>query len=177
MVGGPIACLMGAVEFGLVMALREAKEKGLDWPSIVVAVAAAALLAAGVLRHYIDVYIYRSVRGISFIFVGIDALGDVFSLVSVLFQTKLDVLGMAVYGTELLLWTGIFICGAHYNLRPWVRAQCVSRRQNQPSSRGIAERDGTEVVASGIALHDLPSSTSVFRTPSGSLGIARRGGT
>ncbi|MAD85623.1 MAG: hypothetical protein CL912_21895 [Deltaproteobacteria bacterium] len=41
------------------------------------------LLSAGVLRHYWDIYIHRTVRGISFIFVGIDAAGDVFSLISV----------------------------------------------------------------------------------------------
>jgi hypothetical protein len=41
------------------------------------------LLSAGVLRYYYDIYIHRTVRGISFIFVGIDAAGDVFSLISV----------------------------------------------------------------------------------------------
>lgn len=41
------------------------------------------LLSAGVLRHYWDIYTHRTVRGISFIFVGIDAAGDVFSFVSV----------------------------------------------------------------------------------------------
>lgn len=43
----------------------------------------ACLLAAGVLRHYWDIYVHRTVRGISFLFVGIDAAGDLFSLVSV----------------------------------------------------------------------------------------------
>jgi hypothetical protein len=46
-------------------------------------VLSTVLLSAGVLRHYYDVYVYRTVRGISFIFVGIDAAGDVFSLVSI----------------------------------------------------------------------------------------------
>jgi hypothetical protein len=47
------------------------------------AVLSACLLAAGVLRHYWDIYIHRTVRGISFFFVGIDAAGDLFSLISV----------------------------------------------------------------------------------------------
>lgn len=46
-------------------------------------VSSALLLCAGVLRHYYDIYIHRTVRGISFVFVGIDAAGDVFSLISV----------------------------------------------------------------------------------------------
>lgn len=47
------------------------------------AVLATVFLAAGVLRHYWDIYTHRTVRGISFIFVGIDAAGDLFSLISV----------------------------------------------------------------------------------------------
>jgi flagellar biosynthesis protein FliQ len=58
-----VACLMGGVEAGLIFAVRHAKEKGLHWPSILVAVASSTLLAAGVLRYYVDVYLYRTVRG------------------------------------------------------------------------------------------------------------------
>jgi hypothetical protein len=46
-------------------------------------VVSTVLLSAGVLRHYYDIYVHQTVRGISFIFVGIDAAGDVFSLISV----------------------------------------------------------------------------------------------
>lgn len=52
------------------------------------AVLSACLLAAGVLRHYWDIYVHRTVRGISFFFVGIDAAGDLFSLVSVCESVK-----------------------------------------------------------------------------------------
>jgi hypothetical protein len=163
---------MAAIQAGLILGVGHAKERDIGWPSILMAVASAFLLAAGVLRHYLDVYIHRTVRGISFIFVGIDALGDVFSLVSVIFQPTLDILGMVIYGTELVLWIGVFMCGAYYNLIPWLRGQ---RREADgevvegESSAAAHTEAGSHVVASGIALHDLPSSTSVFRTPSGSL--------
>ncbi|KAF2027234.1 hypothetical protein EK21DRAFT_72400 [Setomelanomma holmii] len=181
MVVVPVACVMGAVQAGLIIGVRHAKDENIRWPAILMAVASATLLAAGVLRHYTDVYVHRTVRGISFIFVGIDALGDVFSLISVIFQPTLDVLGMVIYGTELVLWIGIFVCGAYYNLFPWLKGKRDGRRSGQatmedPSavSREIDGRpDGA--VASGIALHDLPSSTSVFRTPSGELEVMRRG--
>ncbi|KAJ4375201.1 hypothetical protein N0V83_002287 [Neocucurbitaria cava] len=88
----PVICIMSAIQAGLIIAVGHAKEKEMRWPSILMAAASATLLAAGVLRHYVDVYLYRTVRGISFIFVGIDALGDVFSLVSVIFQPRLDIL-------------------------------------------------------------------------------------
>lgn len=170
---------MGAVQAGLIVAVRYAKQRHTEWPAIVMAIASAALLAAGVLRHYVDVYTHRTVRGISFIFVGIDALGDVFSLVSVIFQPTLDILGMVIYGTELLLWIGIFMCGAYYNLIPWMKRERVEVDGEATASEDTAAASnltgqGRAVVASGIALHDLPSSTSVFRTPSGDLEVMRR---
>lgn len=78
-----LLALLGGIETGLIFGLKAAKSHDLDWPSILMAVLSACLLAAGVLRHYWDIYVHRTVRGISFIFVGIDAAGDLFSLVSV----------------------------------------------------------------------------------------------
>ncbi|MCJ1236899.1 hypothetical protein MMC14_004882 [Varicellaria rhodocarpa] len=52
------------------------------WPTTLTASLSAGFLAAGVLRHYWDIYIFRTVRGISFIFVALDAAGDLFSLLS-----------------------------------------------------------------------------------------------
>ncbi|ODM23734.1 hypothetical protein SI65_01323 [Aspergillus cristatus] len=80
----PLLGLLGGIEVALIFALRAAKDRDLEWPLILMAVLSACLLAAGVLRHYYDIYVHRTVRGISFIFVGIDAAGDLFSLVSCL---------------------------------------------------------------------------------------------
>lgn len=77
-----IGAFMGGVEVALVFAMRIAHRKGLEWPITCMAVLAAILLAAGVLRHYWDIWTYRTVRGISFIFVALDAAGDLFSLLS-----------------------------------------------------------------------------------------------
>ncbi|KAJ5513883.1 hypothetical protein N7463_003435 [Penicillium fimorum] len=151
--------LLGGIEAGLIFALQAAKRRGLEWPLILMAVLSACLLAAGVLRHYWDIYIHRTVRGISFIFVGIDAAGDLFSLVSVLFGSTINVLGIIIYGTELTLWVGIFICGCVFNLRPWIKKRS-------------GHRDGN--LQDPVSLHPMPSSTSVFRTASGSQVMERR---
>lgn len=47
------------------------------------AILSAAALSAGVLRHYLDIYEERTVRGISWIFVFLDAMGDLTSLLSI----------------------------------------------------------------------------------------------
>ena len=100
----PIAASMGGMEYGLVCALRRGRQNNVEWPVILMAVFSACFLCAGVLRHYWDIYKERTVRGISFLFVGIDAMGDLTSLISVFFQQSLDVLGMVIYGSELVLW-------------------------------------------------------------------------
>ena len=133
------------------------------------AVLSASLLAAGVLRHYWDIYVHRTVRGISFIFAAIDAAGDLFSLVSVLFQPTLDVLGLVIYGTELALWIGVFACGGYFNLVPWVRKELETSKSNILANvfpRITGRSQGIEEI-------DLPSSTSVFRTPSDEIAAAR----
>ena len=163
---------MGGIEVALIFALKAGVKRHVTWPVTLMAVLAAVLLAAGVLRHYWDIYTHRTVRGISFIFVGIDAAGDLFSLVSVFFQTELNVLGMAVYGTELALWTGVFICGGYFNLRPWVMARISTRRQRMENERQMQDQQGDR---GNVALHEMPSSTSVFRTPSS--GLVERTGT
>lgn len=51
----PVACVMGATQAGLIVGVNAANERNVKWPAIVMAVASAILLAAGVLRHYVDV--------------------------------------------------------------------------------------------------------------------------
>ncbi|KLU89544.1 hypothetical protein MAPG_08515 [Magnaporthiopsis poae ATCC 64411] len=161
----PIAALMAGVQTALVFALRTAKRDAdahRTWPSTLMAVLSAVLLAAGVLRHYWDIYRHRSVRGISFLFVGIDAAGDVFSLASVFFQPKLDFLGMAIYGTELVLWLGVFAAGGYFNFTPWARARLWSASEPRPGSG----ESGAGASGGGVMRQHVPSSTSVFRTAS-----------
>jgi hypothetical protein len=153
----PIALCMAGIEIGLIYALREGKAKGVQWPQILMAVLAAVFLACGVLAHYWDIYTHRTVRGISFTFCFLDALGDLTSLISVFFQPRLDVLGIVIYGVELTLWLGIFACGGYYNLRPWLREKKKTRRVGGENG----EHDGS--------VQDMPSSTSAFSTSSASV--------
>jgi hypothetical protein len=158
----PVASLMGGIETGLIFTLKHAKDRHLEWPVTLMAVLSACFLCAGVLRHYWDIYKERTVRGISFVFIGIDAMGDLTSLISVFFQRRLDVLGMVIYGSELILWLGVFACGGWFNLKPWLEQR--SRRADagtggpSPSPSGIVEG-----ATMGISRRASESS-SVFHT-------------
>jgi hypothetical protein len=50
---------------------------------LAMAILAAVGLSLGVLRHYYDVAVNRTVRGISWAFVALDAAGDLTSLLAV----------------------------------------------------------------------------------------------
>lgn len=158
---------------------------------------------------------HRTVRGISFIFVGIDAAGDVFSLVSVCtsffplssfssflssplfvssflplllscspahragkltqagFHRELDILGMAIYASEFVLWCGVFAAGGYFNLRPWLAQRLKARREERGevvADGGMGSGDGDGGASNDIQIHRAPSSTSVFRTPSSIVG-------
>lgn len=161
---------MGGIQAGLIIALRIPNSRDIEWPMILMAALSAALLAAGVLRHYWDIYLHRTVRGISFIFVAIDAAGDVFSLVSLLFQPELDVMGIVIYATEFVLWCGVFACGGYYNFLPWFRKRWSNRAVKgtlETADDGLpSSSTSNNPAGNGITLHDIPSSSSVFRTVS-----------
>lgn len=161
---------MGVIQASLIIALRIAKSKDLEWPLILMASLSAALLAAGVLTHYWDIWTHRTVRGISFLFVAIDAAGDVFSLASVFFQSELDVLGIVIYATEFVLWCGVFACGGYYNLLPWVRKRFGGDGKGVECEGGTREENGGNEIMMG----DNVSSSSVFRTASGEVGMRAR---
>jgi hypothetical protein len=92
------------------------------------------------------------------------------------FQPTLDIVGMVIYATELILWIGVFACGGYFNLAPWVRERMSARLAAQEQAQLQLQQQQQERERNGgIALHDLPSSTSVFRTVStGDEGIVRR---
>ncbi|KAL4873919.1 hypothetical protein BDV12DRAFT_191787 [Aspergillus spectabilis] len=102
-----MALVFGGVEAGLVFALRVAREQGYKWPLTLMAILAALLLAGGVLRHYVDMIRTRSDAGISLKFAILDASGDVASLLSVIFQPSLNILGLVIYASELVIWLGL----------------------------------------------------------------------
>jgi len=168
-VAAPVAALMGGIECGLVFALRRAKHDHVHWPITFMAVLSACFLCAGVLRHYWDIYKERTVRGISFLFVGIDAMGDLTSLISVLFQPSLDILGMVIYGSELVLWLGVFACGGYFNFRPWLQRQ---REEAQSEMNRGNERRGSPHGPDLDASSSRRSSatSTVFRTASAVCG-------
>lgn len=163
---------MAGIELALVFALRHGLQHDIHWPTTLMAALSAFLLALGVLEQYLAIWKQKSVVGISFLFCGIDAMGDLTSIVSVVFEPRLDVPGLAMYAVELALWLGIFAIGFYFKLMPLLgqrrkRDRSTSRRQS-PDMAAVPGDCG------GVTLHDLPSSTSVFRTASADIELRER---
>lgn len=84
------------------------------------------------------------------------------------FEPQLNPEGIAIYVTELELWIGVFACGGYFNLVPWVRRGVSEpRRAMEERKVGREVEDSQRSQGVEITLHEMPSSTSVFRTASG----------
>lgn len=162
------AGIESAFVFGLRAAVKGKESGQIEYhPAIMtMGVLAAVLLCAGVASHYIDIWKEKTVRGISFLFVGIDALGDLTSLISVLFWWKagqtLDILGLIVYGSEFVLWSGVLLCGIKYNLVP-VLAKRVNVEQDLVQHHRTPPAVDT-IESESYVLSEF--SSSAFRTAS-----------
>ena len=168
---GPLALVMGGIEVALVFAVRIAIDHEISWPLTLMAVLAAVLLGLGVLEQYLAIWKNRNVEGISFLFCGIDALGDLTSIVSVVFESHIKILGIVMYGVEFTLWCGIFACGFWLKWVPWLRTKLENRRRatdRDTRARSLADTPTT--------LHEMPSSTSVFRVASVEFELRERHG-
>ena len=102
------------------------------------------------------------------------------------FEHSINIVGMVIYATELVLWLGVFACGGAFNFVPWVKArttkgsrqQQLQQHENEQQAHGHGHGHGHEIPIEGeseqISLHSMPSSTSVFRTASGSEVVERK---
>ncbi|KAJ2970734.1 hypothetical protein NUW58_g9607 [Xylaria curta] len=103
------AAIFAGVEAALILTLRPIYKAGNETPLIVIGVVAAILLAAGLLPPYGEAWKRRGrIIGINFVFLTVDSLGALFSLLSLVAQHTFDILGGVMYIVCILLEIGIF---------------------------------------------------------------------
>lgn len=96
-----IATGFAGVELLLILTLRPLYDRGVSWPIMIVGIAAAILLAAGLLPPYFELWKRKGrVVGINFVFLTVDWLGAFFSLMGVVTQQTFDPLG----GCLFIVW-------------------------------------------------------------------------
>jgi hypothetical protein len=93
--------IFAAVEAGLILAIRPAYARGIEWPVLLIGIVAFVSLISGYLPVPLELIKRRGrVVGIDFIFLTIDWLGAFFSLLALVAQNEFDVL----FGTLYALW-------------------------------------------------------------------------
>ncbi|KAI5960937.1 uncharacterized protein KGF55_004204 [Candida pseudojiufengensis] len=96
------------LELGLVFGLRPLHRRGITWPMLIIGVIASVLLALGLIPPYFELGKRKGrVIGINFIFLSMDSLGAIVSMLSVIVG-KMDVMSCVLYAVVLALELGIF---------------------------------------------------------------------
>ncbi|KAI1827109.1 PQ loop repeat-domain-containing protein [Xylaria intraflava] len=102
--------IFAGIEAALILTIRPIYAKGNETPVVVIGVASAILLAAGLIPPYGEAWKRRGrIKGINFFFLTLDSLGAFFSLLSLVVQQTFDILGGVMYIVVILLEIGIFI--------------------------------------------------------------------
>jgi hypothetical protein len=88
----------GALEGVLIPIIRRKNDQGITWPALIFGILASVLLALGLIPPYFELWKRKGrVVGIDLGFLVLDLSGAVFSLLSLIFQEELDILGMVIY--------------------------------------------------------------------------------
>ncbi|POY71519.1 hypothetical protein BMF94_5440 [Rhodotorula taiwanensis] len=115
-----LGCLAvgGGVEAGLIFGTKALQHHGNERLNTATGVLAAILIIAGLLPQYWEVWKYKAVVGISLVFLTIDLLGGVWSLLSLVFSPPpFDPLAAVSYSSVVVLELGIFFLAAVLNPR------------------------------------------------------------
>lgn len=95
-------------EVGFILWLRPVYRHGKHWPMLIFGILASALIALGLIPPYFELAKRKGrVIGINFIFLTMDTLGAVFSLLSIVLGT-MDTMSIVLYVIVIVLELGIF---------------------------------------------------------------------
>lgn len=137
-----LVAVLAGIEAGCIVPFEPLYERGITWPTLLVGIIAAVLLAAGLLPPYFELWKRGGqVVGINFIFLTIDTLGAVFSLFSLVAQKgSLDVLGCVLYIIVAVLELGIF---ASHSI--WLLRTRKQRREEREAQKAMEENENESV--------------------------------
>ncbi|KAF8889354.1 PQ loop repeat-domain-containing protein [Infundibulicybe gibba] len=144
-----VMLLVGGFEVGMVFAITQEFNRGNLGPVRAFGILSTVILAVALLPQYWEILRRREVVGISLVFMTIDALGGVFSDLSLVFKTKFDIL--AEWHTVL----DVVILIAAIVLNP----RAKKRRSREAELREIGGDTHVNGDVSGVALRGTISST------------------
>ncbi|KAL1971045.1 hypothetical protein VTN77DRAFT_2879 [Rasamsonia byssochlamydoides] len=112
------AALSGGIEALFILTLRIPYNKGITWPALLFGIIASIMVVLGLIPPYFELWKRDGrVIGINWVFLSIDSLGALFSLLSLAAEGSFDILGGILYILVLLLEGGIFTSHIIWRLR------------------------------------------------------------
>ncbi|GAA99778.1 uncharacterized protein L969DRAFT_95692 [Mixia osmundae IAM 14324] len=161
-----VSALIGGLEVGFVYAIRAGRRHGVDWPATLFGVLSLVFIAGGLLPQYYEIYRFKRVLGMSFIFLFVDLMGGVFSLLSLVFSQSFEGLAAGSYIAVIALEAGIFLLAAILNPIAARNEEMRSTEDLQTSTAG--ETQASEASTLAERDHgDLPSSCTKVEAMAG----------
>ncbi|KAK7515670.1 hypothetical protein IWZ03DRAFT_442422 [Phyllosticta citriasiana] len=155
-------CLVsGGIEAGLIVGLRPVYLRGNETPLTVIGIVAAVLLAVGLLPILWGQWGRRGrAKNLNFLFLSVDYMGAVFSLMSLVAQRRFDILGGVLYIVCMMIEIFIF---AYHGL--WLYRSRTDRAaakrvgmtfDQYVDLREDAKRDGSSSKTTSTATTPMP---------------------
>ncbi|KAG0213712.1 hypothetical protein BGX28_003656 [Mortierella sp. GBA30] len=106
---------MAGIEVAAVYGTRAGMDRQVKGTIEAAGIIPILLLALGFMPQYVDIYRVKSVVGVSMAFIAADAMGAVFSLISLAFRTELDLLATLNYVVVLVCDLLVVAFYVYYN--------------------------------------------------------------
>ncbi|KAG8690529.1 hypothetical protein FRC11_010944 [Ceratobasidium sp. 423] len=158
---------MAGFEVGISLVVRASRtdRAGDEWPTRVMGIMSALLIALGLLPQYWEIWKRKEVVGISMVFMSVDMLGGVFSVLSLVFQAQFDSVAAVSYILVVVL-DGIVVLAALI-LNP------IARRRREREAEAVAASGTAGDLETGRPLHEgqiaLAEAIAAVQSKQGSL--------
>lgn len=144
-----------ALEASVIPFVRTQYDQGVEWPSLIFGILASILLAIGLVPPYFELAKRQGrVVGINFLFLTLDTSGAVFSILSLIFEEDLDILGLVLYTIVACMELGIFV--SHFIW--WLR---IGRKELKQPVDEENSLEPTSSIESGASIESTTSSITL----------------
>ncbi|KAF8983027.1 hypothetical protein BGZ46_000107 [Entomortierella lignicola] len=127
---------MAGIEAGAIFATKYGEDNHVKGTTIAAGTIPIVLVVLGFMPQYFDIYRDKSVVGVSMAFIAADAMGAIFSILSLCFSDTLDILATLTYVMVLVCDLTVFVFYIYYNkLNPSLS------RVKEPSEDSISDHD------------------------------------
>ncbi|GAA5903048.1 hypothetical protein JCM6882_009678 [Rhodosporidiobolus microsporus] len=137
------AVICAGFEAGLVFALRAAEHKGIKGATMLFGILSDVLLGAGFFPQLYEIYKLKEVVGVSYLFLFMDSLGAVFSIMSLAFKSSESIDVIALCGYVVVIFFEVLVGILAFVLNPRAKARRTASGEETGTETKAALRTDT----------------------------------